>query len=54
MKFLVVKAPSYEFCNAFVVESIGWEKEMIPHDVQGTCPDGSTPVVENVSGLECM
>jgi hypothetical protein len=47
-----VKAPSDVLRDTFLVEPIGRVKEMIPYYVQGTCPDGGTPVVKNISGLE--
>ena len=46
-----VKAPSNELRDTFLVEPIGREEEMNPHDIQGARPNGGTPVIENVCGL---
>jgi hypothetical protein len=51
IEFLGVEAPSDELCDTFRIEMIGWAKEMIPHDIQRTRPNGGTPVMKNVSGL---
>jgi hypothetical protein len=49
---LGIKAPSYKIHNTSLVEVIGQEGEMVLHNVQCTQPDGSMPVVENISCLE--
>lgn len=45
IELLGVQAPFHKFRDAFLVEPIGWEKEMAPHDVQRTRPDSRTPVM---------
>jgi hypothetical protein len=49
-----VKAPSDKLCDVLLVEIIGGVKEVTPDNIQGTCPDCSTPVIENVSSLEIL
>jgi hypothetical protein len=48
----LVKAPFYELGDPFLVEVIGWLKEVIPDNVQCSCPDGGTPIMQNISSLE--
>ena len=47
-----VKGPSYECHDSFLVKLTGRVKEMLPHNIQRTRPNGGAPVMQNISTLE--
>jgi hypothetical protein len=47
-----VKGPSHKVRDALLVKAIGWEEKMCLYYTQCACPNGGTPVIENVSSLK--